>query len=163
MCNFMLLQPRKFKYKTRQKSRSVAMAGEARLAYGDSGVRLLQPLRLTGRRIFRLKIFLKKAARKPDITKRRVWFNAFPHIPLTKKGKGLRMGKGIGKLSAWQVKVRGGVFLVEFRNLRPGRMLYFSKQLQNKLPVRTRTCFNTYASFALHGASRANIILTSIY
>jgi ribosomal protein L16/L10AE len=96
----MLLQPRKFKYKTRQKSRSVVMAREALLAYGDSGVRLLQPLRLTGRRIFRLKIFLKKAARKPDITKRRVWFNAFPHTPLTKKGKGLRMGKGIGKLSA---------------------------------------------------------------
>jgi hypothetical protein len=68
----MLLQPRKFQYKTRQKVRSVAMAGEATLTYGDSGLRLLQPLRLTGRRIFRLKIFLKKAARKPDLTKRRV-------------------------------------------------------------------------------------------
>jgi ribosomal protein L16/L10AE len=49
--------------------------------------------------MFRLKLFLKKAARKTDKTLRRVWVNTFPHIPLTKKVIGSRMGKGKGKLS----------------------------------------------------------------
>lgn len=159
----MLLQPRKFQYKTRQKVRSVAMAGEATLTYGDSGLRILQPLRLTGRRIFRLKIFLKKAARKPDLTKRRVWLSTFPHTPLTKKGKGMRMGKGIGKLSAWQIKVRGGVFVAEFKGLRPGRAAYFAKQVANRFCVRTRFCFKSNYIVNLHGASRASARLTSAY
>jgi ribosomal protein L16/L10AE len=55
---------------------------------------------MSSKQIFRLKVFLKKAVRKPDITKRLVWFNAFPHMPLTKKPKGMRMGKGAGKLNA---------------------------------------------------------------
>jgi ribosomal protein L16/L10AE len=47
-----------------------------------------------------MKVTLKKAIRKPDHTRRQVWFNTFPHLPLTKKPKGMRMGKGIGKLNA---------------------------------------------------------------
>jgi ribosomal protein L16/L10AE len=47
-----------------------------------------------------MKVTLKKAIRKPDHTRRYVWFNTFPHMPLTKKPKGMRMGKGIGKLNA---------------------------------------------------------------
>ncbi len=70
------------------------------VVHGDCGLRTIQPLRMSSKQIFRLKVFLKKAVRKPDITKRLVWFNTFPHMPLTKKPKGMRMGKGAGKLNA---------------------------------------------------------------
>jgi ribosomal protein L16/L10AE len=118
---------------------------------------------LTGRRIFRLKIFLKKAVKKSDITKRKLWFNAFPHLPLTKKGKGLRMGKGIGKLNAWQIKLRGGVFLLEFRNLRPGRSVYFSKRIASKFPISVRWCFKNQTRITLNGARKVGIRPRNFY
>jgi ribosomal protein L16/L10AE len=84
-----------------------------------------------------MKVTLKKAIRKPDHTKRYVWFNTFPHLPLTKKPKGMRMGKGVGKLNAWQTQLRGNSFIFEFKNLRPGRAVKFFKKLRVKFPVPT--------------------------
>lgn len=97
----MLLQPRKFIFKTKQKKRSVLTWSDTKkLNYGDSGIRPIRPLRMSARQIFRMKITLKKAIRKPDASRRAIWFNTFPHLPLTKKTKGMRMGKGVGKLNA---------------------------------------------------------------
>jgi len=133
----MMLQPRKFKYKTRQKLRKTKSWVNPELSYGDFGLRILSPLRLSAKQIFRTKIFLKKAVRKSDLTRRKVWFAAFPHLPLTKKPKGLRMGKGAGKLASWTTQLRGGVTLLEFKNLRYGRAVYFARQMSHKLPVST--------------------------
>lgn len=96
----LVLQPRKFKYKHRQKLRRILFStNSSKLVYGQVGLVLLQPLRLNSRKIFRLKLFLKKAARRGDQTQRKVLVNAFPHLPVTKKPAGSRMGKGKGKLS----------------------------------------------------------------
>lgn len=96
----LVLQPRKFKYKHRQKMRRITFSTSSpHLIYGQVGLVLLQPLRLNSRKIFRLKLFLKKAARRSDQTQRRVLVNAFPHLPVTKKPAGSRMGKGKGRLS----------------------------------------------------------------
>ena len=96
----MVLQPRKFKYKLKQKIRTKPVFfRRAKLNFGQGGLILTKPLRLNSKNIFRLKLFIKKAARRSDNTKRRVWLNAFPHLPLTKKIIGARMGKGKGKLS----------------------------------------------------------------
>jgi large subunit ribosomal protein L16 len=96
----MILQPRHFKYKTRQKARRVLSykRDHNKLTYGDAGLLLLRPVQLTSHHLFRFKLFLKRAMRKTDKTRRFVWFHAFPHIPLSKKPDGLRMGKGKGKL-----------------------------------------------------------------
>ena len=88
--------------------------------------------------MFRLKLFLKKSARRTDKTSRKVWINTFPHIPLTKKVIGSRMGKGKGKLSIWFNKLSTGVIFIEVKNLRPGRAKYFLKQTQNKLKSKDR-------------------------
>jgi ribosomal protein L16/L10AE len=55
---------------------------------------------MSSKQIFRLKVLLKKAVKKPERTKRLIWFNVFPHMPLTKKPKGMRMGKGAGRLNS---------------------------------------------------------------
>ena len=131
----MLLQPRKFIWKSKQKNRRRLGYKLKSLHYGTSGVRLLQPYKTSAKRIFRFKIFLKKASRKPDLTRRSLWINLFPHLPLTKKAKGMRMGKGAGKLSTWYTHLHCGVFVVEFKNLRPGRAFYYATQIKHKLPV----------------------------
>lgn len=133
----MLLQPRKFKYKTRQKVRSASFPSTPRLKYGSLALVILKPIRISAKRIYRLKLFLKRSARRSDVTRRAFWVSVFPHLPLSRKPKGMRMGKGAGKLATWFTQVRGGKHLVEFKNLRLGRALYYSRQVSHKLPVPT--------------------------
>ena len=136
---FMLLSPRKFKFKNSFKRRSYyKIPRNNPLTYTDQGLQITQPLRLNNKHIFRIKLFLKKSARRADKTSRKVWFNLFPHLPLSKKGAGSRMGKGTGKLAAWVVELPSGLNIFEFKNLRHGRAVYFMKQVQSKLPVKSR-------------------------
>ena len=111
----------------------------AKLTYSNIGLQILQPLRLNNKHIFRIKLFLKKSSRRADKTSRTVWFNLFPHLPLSKKVEGSRMGKGIGKLAAWVVELPSGLNIFEFKNLRFGRAQYFIKQISYKLPVKSKT------------------------
>jgi hypothetical protein len=46
---------------------------------------------------------LKRSMKKSDHTRRFIWFLAFPHLPLTRKPNGIRMGKGKGKLECWKI------------------------------------------------------------
>ena len=155
----MLLQPRKFKRKSWQKRRNFKTWTYKSLVYGTSGLRVQQSLRMSSKQIYRLKLFLKRAVRKSDRTQRYMWFSAFPHIPLTKKGKGLRMGKGAGKLASWCTQLRPGTVLVEFKHLRYGRITYFLKQIAYKSPVKVQPIISTMGSFTLNCVSRANITL----
>ena len=43
------------------------------------------------------------------------------------------MGKGKGKLSIWSIGLKTGHLLIEFKNLRIGRALYYIRQSQFKL------------------------------
>lgn len=134
----MVLRPRKFIYKNKQKNRKLKFFKGSQLSFGSTGLLLLQPLKLTSKRIFRYKLFFKKACKRSDRTLRKVWFNAFPYLPLSKKVKGSRMGKGKGKLSSWFADIPSGIYLVEYRNLRPGRAIYYSRQFQFKLTSRLK-------------------------
>ena len=139
----MLLSPRKFNYKNRFKRRSFWKHPKNNpLSYLDQGLQILQPLRLNNKHIFRIKLFLKKSARRSDKTSRKVWFNLFPHLPLSKKVAGSRMGKGTGKLSAWVVELPAGINIFEFKNLRYGRSVYFINQIKHKLPVLARRVYS---------------------
>ena len=108
---------------------------------------ILKPLHLTSNQLFRFKLFLKRANKKSDYTRRMVWFNAFPHLPLTRKPNGVRMGKGKGKLECWFTNIRGGSVLVQFKNLRYGRSIFFMKQLTHKFGIPTKYLFNTNSFF----------------
>ena len=130
----MVLQPRKFKYKLLQKRRSFSLKqNKKKLNFGHVGLLLTQPIRLNSKKIFRIKLFLKRSAKRSDKTRRRVWINVFPHLPLTKKVIGSRMGKGKGKLAIWSTKLNTGHLLIEFKNLRNGRALYYMRQSKFKL------------------------------
>ncbi len=135
----MILQPRRFKSKVRQKVRRFLPAKFMKtLTYGNTGLLLLQPIFLNGTQIFRLKLFLKKATKRSDNTFRKIWFYAFPHLPLSRKPDGIRMGKGKGKLDSWFTPIAAGIILYEAVNLRHGRALYFVRQTTFKLGVLTR-------------------------
>lgn len=159
----MAMRPRKFDYKNIFKRRRFKRAASSRLHYGQSGLRILQPLRLNSRHIFRYKIFLKKAARKADKTRRRVWFNAFPFLPLSRKVAGSRMGKGKGKLAGWAADLPSGINLIEFKNLRTGRVKYYCAQVQHKLPVKARVVYKNskYVGFPMSCSKKTRFIAFS--
>lgn len=54
------------------------------------------------------------------------------------------MGKGKGKRQTWIFNAHAGLFLFEVKNLRIGRVLYFFKQLQARLPIPTKIIFSIY-------------------
>jgi large subunit ribosomal protein L16 len=133
----MSLRPRKFTFKNRHKRRSIINFKKTTLSYGNFGLRILQPLWVNSKQVFRYKLFIKKSARRADKTSRKVWFNLFPHLPLTRKVEGSRMGKGKGKLAGWVAQLAPGVNMFEFKNLRPGRAKYYFQQVQYRLPVQS--------------------------
>ena len=151
----MLLQPRNFIYKRKQKSRTLISFNNFNsnkiLNFGGSGLIILKPVHLTSNQLFRFKLFLKRSSKKSDYTRRFFWLSAFPHLPLTKKPNGVRMGKGKGKLECWFTNISGGTVIVEFKNLRKGRALFFMKQMTHKLGVPTKNIFstNTYFNFPI--------------
>lgn len=158
-----MLQPRKFKYKSRQKKRSATVPSTTRMVYGNMALILLKPFRVSAKRIFRLRLFLKRSARKSDVTKRAFWFSTFPHLPMSKKPKGMRMGKGAGKLANWYTQVRTGKALIEFKNLRLGRAAHYAKQAAHKLPVPATFTSHQSRNLKLVGASRTNPTLVAFW
>ncbi len=133
------------------------------LSYGDCGLLTLSPLRLPAKQIFKIKIFLKKAIKRSDYTKRLVWFNAFPHLPLSRKAKGVRMGKGTGKLATWYSQLYGGSIIFEFKNLRPGRAVYFFNQVRFKLPTRTTIIAPSTKTLKLTSVRKVNPQLVTFW
>lgn len=62
------------------------------------------------------------------------------------------MGKGKGKLATWVAELSAGVILFELKNLRPGRALYFIKQVRFRLPVKSKvlTHYNKYVGLPIN-------------
>lgn len=155
----MLLRPRKFTYKNifkRRFIRTSKLKSQISLTYGSSGLLILQPLRLNNKQIYRKKLLIKKGSRRADTSKRKVWFNIFPHLPLSRKVTGSRMGKGTGKLSGWITELPAGTILFEYRNLRKGRSVYFINQIRSRLPVTSRVLHSSmqYSNLPLKTSSK---------
>ena len=131
-------QPRKFVYKNRQKNRTwIKPSNHSKLIFGNSGVRINKPLFIGDTVVSRLWNQIRRAARRSDKTRRRIWFSFFPHLPITRKVKGSRMGKGKGRLCGWFAIVNPGRIIVETRNLRYGRFKFFVRQFVSKLSPST--------------------------
>mgnify|MGYP006445494649 CR=1 FL=1 len=68
----MLLRPRKFLFKNRQKKRKFINSKlTSKLNYGQVGLKLLQPVKLFSKQMFRFKLYIKKGSRRSDKTGRK--------------------------------------------------------------------------------------------
>lgn len=48
------------------------------------------------------------------------------------------MGKGKGKLNDWYSKMRYNSVILEYKNLREGRLYYYKKQVEARVPSQLR-------------------------
>ena len=140
----MILQPRKFKFKSIQKNRSLKTPKiQPKLYLGNCGLVLNRSLILKSKQMSKFKIFLKRATKKVDKTQRFSYINFFPHLPLTRKPKQSRMGKGKGKRKTWYIHLKPGNTILEFKNLRFGRACFFFNAFSRKLNVPTYIIYST--------------------
>lgn len=109
-----MLEPRKVKYRKRQKGRTRGRAYRgAELALGEYGLKALEPGWLSARQIEAARIAMTRHIKRAG----RVWIRIFPDKPITTKPAETRMGKGKGNPAGWVAVVKPGRILYEMEGV----------------------------------------------
>lgn len=74
----------------------------------------------------------------------RLKINGFPHIPITSKPLGVRMGKGVGSIDGWVFPVKKGRILFELKNVSIDLAKSALKSASFKLPVKTKFIYKEF-------------------
>ena len=130
-----MLQPKRTKFRKQFKGRIHGAAkGATTLAYGEVGLKAMEPERLTARQI--------EAARRAIArhTKRagRMWTRVFPDVPVSKKPAEVRMGSGKGSPELWVARVKPGRIIFELGGLNQQVAKEALILGAAKLPIKTR-------------------------
>ena len=130
-----MLQPIKTKFRKAHKGRIHGLATSgATLAFGEYGLKALEPERVTARQIEAARRALTRHMKRAG----RVWIRIFPDVPVSKKPIEVRMGKGKGNPELWVVRVKPGRILFEVDGI-PLEVAREALTLAAaKLPVKTR-------------------------
>jgi large subunit ribosomal protein L16 len=130
-----MLQPKRTKFRKAFKGRihGVATSG-ATLAFGQYGLKAIEPDRVTARQIEAARRALTRFMKRSG----RVWIRVYPDVPVSKKPIEVRMGKGKGTTELWVTRVKPGRILFEI----DGVPIAIAKEALTlaaaKLPVKTR-------------------------
>jgi large subunit ribosomal protein L16 len=130
-----MLQPIRTKFRKAHKGRikGVATSG-VDLAFGQFGLKALEPERVTARQIEAARRALTRHMKRAG----RVWIRIFPDVPVSKKPLEVRMGSGKGAPELWVVRVKPGRILFEVDGI-PVQIAKEALALAAaKLPIKTR-------------------------
>jgi large subunit ribosomal protein L16 len=130
-----MLQPKRVKYRKAHRGRmkGVAQRGST-LAFGDYGLKAMEPCWLTNRQIEAGRIALSRAAKRGG----KIWIRVFPDKPFTKKPAETRMGKGKGNPEYWVAVVKPGRILYEMEGTAEDVARDAFRLASAKLPIRTK-------------------------
>src|SRR5438552_6882006 len=130
-----MLMPSKVKYRKQQRGR---MRGKAHrggsLAFGDTGLQVLEPGWITARQIEAGRIAMTRFIKRGG----KIWIRIFPDKPYTKKPLETRMGKGKGPPEGWVAVVKPGRIMYEMEGLSPEVAAQAMRLAAAKLPIKTR-------------------------
>ena len=130
-----MLQPKRTKFRKQFKGRisGVATSG-TELAFGEFGLKAMEPERLTARQIEAARRAMTRHMKRAG----RVWIRIFPDVPVSKKPLEVRMGKGKGAPEFWAARVKPGKIMFELGGV-PELVARESLELAAaKLPIKTR-------------------------
>src|SRR6202167_1130151 len=127
--------PKRTKFRKAHKGRIHGIAtSAATLAFGQFGLKALEPERITARQIEAARRALTRHMKRSG----RGWIRGFPDVAVSKKPLEVRMGSGKGTPELWVCRVKPGRILFEL----DGVSLEVAKQslalAAAKLPVKTR-------------------------
>src|ERR1700685_4642535 len=105
-----MLQPKRTKFRKAFKVRihGIATSG-ATLAFGQYGLKALEPERVTARQIEAARRALTRFMKRQG----RVWIRVFPDVPVSKKPAEVRQGKGKGTPEFWVCRIKTGRIMFE--------------------------------------------------
>ena len=130
-----MLAPKKVKYRKMMKGRMGGSESRAvELAFGDFGLKALEPCWLTNRQLEAGRVALTRAVKRGG----KIWIRVFPDKPFTKKPAETRMGKGKGNPEYWVAVVKPGRILYEMEGLTEDVAREAFRLAGNKLPIRTK-------------------------
>ena len=130
-----MLQPKRTKFRKAHKGRIHGLATSgATLAFGQYGLKAVEPERITARQIEAARRALTRHMKRSG----RVWIRVYPDVPVSKKPLEVRMGSGKGAPEFWVARVKPGRVLFEI----DGVPLLLAREAlalaAAKLPIKTR-------------------------
>ena len=130
-----MLQPKRVKYRKAQRGRMKGTAQRgSTLAFGDYGLKAMEPVWLTNRQIEAGRVALTRAVKRGG----KIWIRVFPDKPFTKKPAETRMGKGKGNPEYWVAVVKPGRILYEMEGTTEEVARDAFRLASQKLPIRTK-------------------------
>jgi large subunit ribosomal protein L16 len=130
-----MLQPKRTKFRKAHKGRikGVATSG-VELAFGQFGLKALEPERVTARQIEAARRALTRHMKRAG----RVWIRVYPDVPVSKKPLEVRMGSGKGTPEFWVTRVKPGRILFEVDGISIALAKEALLLAAAKLPIKTR-------------------------
>ncbi|HVP42709.1 MAG TPA: 50S ribosomal protein L16 [Terriglobales bacterium] len=127
--------PKKVKYRKQQRGRRAGKAWRgSTLAFGDYGLKVLEPGYITDRQIEASRVAMTRFVKRGG----KIWLRLFPDKPVTKKPAETRMGKGKGAPDHWVAVVRPGKILFEMEGVTLAEADEALRLAAHKLPLKTR-------------------------
>ncbi|MEE8175693.1 MAG: 50S ribosomal protein L16 [Gemmatimonadota bacterium] len=130
-----MLQPKRVKYRKRQKGRlrGLAMRGNS-ISFGDYGLQAVEKGWITNRQIEAARVAMTRHIKRGG----KVWIRIFPDRPVTRKPAETRMGKGKGAPEGWVAPVKAGRMLFELEGVPQPVARRAMELAAAKLPVKTK-------------------------
>jgi large subunit ribosomal protein L16 len=130
-----MLQPMRTKFRKAHKGRIHGLAtSAASLAFGQFGLKALEPDRITARQIEAARRALTRNMKRSG----RVWIRIYPDVPVSKKPLEVRMGSGKGTPELWVCRVKPGRIIFEVDGVSLAVARESLALAAAKLPVKTR-------------------------
>jgi large subunit ribosomal protein L16 len=130
-----MLSPKRSKFRKQMKGKNRGLSYQAaKVDFGDFGLQVLEPGRITSRQIEAARMAIQRATRRQG----KLFIRLFPDKPITKKPLETRMGKGKGSVEEWVAVVKPGRMIYELEGV-PETMAREAFKLAGiKLPLPTR-------------------------
>jgi large subunit ribosomal protein L16 len=130
-----MLMPKRVKFRKAQRGRMRGKATRgAMVAFGDFGLKALEPGWITQRQIEASRVALTRMMKREG----KVWIRIFPDKPVTKKPAETRMGSGKGIPEFWVAVVKPGRILFELGGVQKTVAAEALQLAAHKLPIKTK-------------------------
>jgi large subunit ribosomal protein L16 len=130
-----MLQPKKTKYRKRQKGRMKGIAQKGnQLAFGSFGVKALEQDWITQKQLESARQAMTRYMKREG----QIWIRIFPDKPITNKPAEVRMGKGKGDPEGFVAPVKPGRMILEAEGVSRRVAQEALRLAAQKLPVKTK-------------------------
>jgi len=130
-----MLMPKRVKFRKAHRGRRKGNAKRgSSVAFGDFGLKALEPSWVTSRQIEACRVALSRKMKRDG----RVWIRIFPDKPVSKKPLETRMGKGKGAPEFWVAVIKPGRISFKVSGVTRQVANEALKICSHKLPIKTK-------------------------